>query len=68
MNQIQKDIQEELKLLRQLVKDNNRIGNLVLSILGVVLALAGLGSLILSIVADGKINKIHAHTSSLVKV
>ena len=43
MNQIQKDIQEELKLLRQLVKDNNRIGNLVLSILGVVLALAGVG-------------------------
>ena len=51
----------------KLVADNNRVGNLVLSILGVVLALAGLGSLILSIIADGKITQIHAHTSSLVK-
>lgn len=67
MERIQQDVKEELRLLRKLVADNNRVGNLVLSILGVVLALAGLGSLILSIIADGKITQIHAHTSSLVK-
>lgn len=66
MERMQEEIKEELSLLRQLVNENARVGNLVLSVIGILLALAGVASLIYSIMADKKITQIHAHTSTLV--
>ena len=66
MERMQEEIKEELSLLRQLVNENARVGNLVLSVIGILLALAGVAGLIYSIMADIKITQIHAHTSTLV--
>ena len=65
--EIQNELLEEHRLLKELVRKSSDTTNIVLGIIGVILGIAGLIGIYMAFHADKKLNTIKGHTTELVR-